>query len=87
MGEDFNIGAAISRIDTNVLREVDHKRSSGSKPPLRDQRERPGKGKGKGERASGESAPAPDPPARPTRGRGSCFSHVRGISCRRRRSS
>ena len=77
MGEDFDIGAAISRIDKNVLRDVDHKRSSGSDPPPppRDQRERPGKGKGKGERASGDPAPAPDPPARPTRGRGICFSH------------
>ena len=34
MGEDFDIGAAISRIDGNVLRDVDHKRSSGSDPPL-----------------------------------------------------
>ena len=77
MGEDFDIGASISRIDRNVLRDVDHKRSSGSDPPPppRDQRERPGKGKGKGERASGDPAPAPDPPARPTRGRGICFSH------------
>ena len=75
MGENFDIGGAISRIDTNVFCEVDHKRSSGWEPPPRDQKEKPGKGKGKGEKASGESTPAPDPPARPTRGRGICFSH------------
>ena len=75
MGEDFDIGSAISRLDTNVLREVDHKRSSGWEPPPRDRKERPRKVKDKGKKASDETAPTSDPPPRPTRGKSICFSH------------
>ena len=71
MGEDFDIGAS----DTNILRKVDHKRSSGWEPPPRDWGERQGKVKDRGEKASGETTPASDPHARPTRGKPICFSH------------
>ena len=56
MGEDFDIGGSICRLDNDVLREVDHKRSSSNwEPPPRDRdrRERD-KASGKGARGKGD---------------------------------
>ena len=64
MGEDFDIGGAICRLDNNVLREVDHKRSSSNwEPPPRDRDRRDrdkasGRGiKGKVDKDKGGGAP------------------------------
>ena len=87
MGEEFDIGSAISRLDTDVLREVDHKRgSSGWAPPPRERMERgSGKGKDKGERASGGPPSASDPSARPggpARIKSVCFSRNPSKVCK-----
>ena len=75
-GENFDLGAAITNIDTDVLREVDHQAFAAS---TRDPDERPPKAKAearKGPRGRGADPPAPDPSGkeeRPPKRQQICF--------------
>ena len=79
-GEIFDLGAAITNIDMDVLREVDHQASAASTPDPAERlpRVREEKVPRKGPRGRDSDPPAPDPSGkeeRPSRRQQICFDH------------